>query len=459
MKNLSKIMQNEFLEEHRYLLIGLISLFTFFLVCPFLTQETSETALQVVFLGIVLGSVYMVFALGFTLIYGVAKQLKLSVGGYYVVGAFTMFFLLETVKIAPNSDKLKDFDGTLLLALALLPIILIVALLVYFWTLFDIRGFILVLSSTTVAGGSIILIGGNTYIVEGLYAALALLTLVLAAWYLELPKREVAFGTFILGVIVPFLVILDLPVEYSALAILSVMFTALLAVVSDRYILEHFRASHVNTMIVTVALAFLFQSIIQIVYFPEGGAKLTRFGPEKRTMRAIMPKTDTTNIFGALVENIRLVSLALAILVLIFLYLFIHFTKMGMALRAVSQDEEAAALAGIDVRKITATASGIGMGLIALAAVFASPFAAKPMWSPYMGWWVLIMAIAVVTVGGMGSLPGSTTAAFIIGYSEILIASFPEFAKFSVVTPLIVVLLVLIFKPEGLLGEKEELEA
>jgi branched-chain amino acid transport system permease protein len=137
-------------------------------------------------------------------------------------------------------------------------------------------------------------------------------------------------------------------------------------------------------------------------------------------------------------------------------------------LRAAAQDEEAAALAGIDIRKTTAIVSGIGMGLIAVAAVFASPFAAKPLWSPYMGWWVLIMAIAVVTLGGLGSLPGSVVGAFIIGYSEILISSAPgtfvllgavvHYSQFSVVVPLFVVLLVMIFRPEGLFGERKELE-
>jgi branched-chain amino acid transport system permease protein len=127
-----------------------------------------------------------------------------------------------------------------------------------------------------------------------------------------------------------------------------------------------------------------------------------------------------------------------------------------MALRAVSQDEEAAALAGINIRKITAIVSGMGMGLVAFAAVLTSPFAARPLWNPFMGWSVLIMAIAVVTLGGMGSLPGSILAAFVIGYAEVLVSSIDP--QFSVVLPLVVILLVLILRPQGLLGTKKELE-
>jgi branched-chain amino acid transport system permease protein len=139
---------------------------------------------------------------------------------------------------------------------------------------------------------------------------------------------------------------------------------------------------------------------------------------------------------------------------------------MGKALRAVAQDEEAAALAGIDIRKITAIVSGVGMGLIAFAAVLTSSFSASPQWSPYMGWWVLITCIAVVTLGGMGSLPGSIIAAFIIGYAETIAGSITTivpvinvpFNSLAPVIPFAAILLVLIFKPEGILGTKEELE-
>ena len=73
-----------------------------------------------------------------------------------------------------------------------------------------------------------------------------------------------------------------------------------------------------------------------------------------------------------------------------------------------------------------------------------------------MGWSVLILAIAIVTLGGMGSLPGTVIAAFLFAYIEIIIS--PIIASFSVILPFIAVILVMIFRPQGLLGEKEVLE-
>ncbi len=462
------------LYEKRIVIGSLIALFIFFLAAPFFIppfkQASAETALQVIILGAVLSSLYMVLALGFSLIYGVAKQLKLSLGGYYVVGAYCMYFLLETVEISPSTKRLDEgLDGIVLIALVLLPIVLMAILLAVFWTVFDIREFLFVGASGIIAGGTVILFGlpSASAIVEGLYAALAVFVLALAAWYLELPRREVAFGTFILACAYPVMFLVDLPAIFISLAILAVLFTAFLAVLSDRFLLDKFRASHINTLIVTFSLALLLQSVVQVMQFPEDGDHLAEFGPEDRTLRTVVSKS-SINIFGALIDNIRIIALALSILACVLLYIFIWFSKTGMALRAAAQDEEAAALAGIDIRKTTAIVSGIGMGLIALAAVFASPFAAKPLWSPYMGWWVLIMAIAVVTLGGRGSLPGSVVGAFIIGYSEILISSAPgtfvllgaevAYSQFSVVVPLFVVFLVMIFRPEGLFGERKELE-
>ncbi|MFX0206437.1 MAG: branched-chain amino acid ABC transporter permease [Candidatus Hodarchaeota archaeon] len=461
MKNLSKVIQEDFFEEQKWTILGLIILFTFFLVFPFLTQEKSSQALQIIILGAVTSSLYAVLALGFSLIYGVAKQLKLSLGGYYVVGAYSMYFLLETVKINPRISLLNNIDGIFLLGLVALPIILIIGLLIFFWLELKIKEFSVLLISVLVAGVSILLFYGFGAIVQCFYTSLAVLVISLAAWYLELPKREIVLGTLVVGLIIFIFGLLDLPAAYITLMVLAIMFTALLALLTDKFVLKRFRASHVNTMIVTFSMALLLQSVIQIFLYPEGGKQLEQFGPEDRTLQPVLPRENVAfliDFFEVFVDNVRILSLISSITVCVILYLFIWKTKMGVALRAVSQDEEAAALAGIDIRKSTAIVSGIGMGLIAFASILTSPFAAMPIWSPFMGWWVLIMSIAVVTLGGMGSLPGSIIAAFIIGYAEVLISSIPEFAPFSVVLPFIVVLLVMIFKPEGLLGEKKELE-
>ncbi|UCG02577.1 MAG: branched-chain amino acid ABC transporter permease [Candidatus Heimdallarchaeota archaeon] len=496
MKNLSKAKFTEYLQDEFWLLFGLVILFIFFLTFPFIYSilyfEEPAIGIQIILNGIVISVLYATLALGFSLIYGVAKQLKLSLGGYYVIAAYSMYFLLEARQIVPGSVPLIveseiNIDGLILLGLFLLPLLGIVIIIIFFWTVFEKREFFLLLISPIIAGGgfiivSLVLRGTSGLLIqtllEGLYISLAVLVLTLAAWYLELPKREIAVGVGILGVLVPLsMVLIKLNVVYLALMTVAVMVTACLAMLSDRFLIDKIRHSHINVMIVTFAVALFVQNFIQIVYFPFEGRELLKFGPEDRTLHGIIPLNDMLvvdlsffwhGIGKAHISWLRIISVLFCIVTLVLLYVFIWFTRMGKALRAVSQDEEAAALAGIDIRKVTAIVSGVGMGIIGFAAVLTSSFSANPQWSPYMGWWVLISCIAVVTLGGMGSLPGTTLAAFIIGFSEAITGSMTmnvwpgvidvPFNSFSPIIPFAAILLVLIFKPEGLLGTKEELE-
>lgn len=492
MKNLTKIRLTEYLQEDFWLLFGLGLLSIFFVLFPFiysiLYYDEPAIGLQIILSGIVISVLYATLAMGFSLIYGIAKQLKLSLGGYYVIAAYTMYFLLEARKIIPGAVPLIDisatsfnFDGLLLLVLFLLPLLVIGIILLFFWTEFKKSEFFLLITSSIVSGGGFIIIKLvverasflNRTLLEGFYVSLAVLVLGLAAWYLELPKREIAVGTVILGLSLPILMFfINLNVVYVALMIVAVMITACLAMLSDRFLLDKIRHSHINVMIVTFALALFIQNFMQILYFPYEGKELIPFGPEDRTLHGYIPYTDTLAIpfFSgtAHIEYLRIISVLFSIVVIILLYAFIWFTKMGMALRAVSQDEDAAALAGIDIRKTTAVVSGVGMGLIGFAAILTSSYSASPQWSPYMGWSVLISCIAVVTLGGMGSLPGTAIAACIIGFTEAIAGSMTmnilpgiidvPFNSFSPIIPFVAILLVFLFKPEGLLGTKEELE-
>ncbi|MFX0062548.1 MAG: branched-chain amino acid ABC transporter permease [Candidatus Hermodarchaeota archaeon] len=465
-QNLSKENFYDILKKEKIRIIGIGGLFLFLLCFPFFYYMGQPAiAFQIVLNGAISGAIYSILAIGFSLIYGVAKQLKLSLGGYYVVGAYTMYFLLASLQIAPFFPQ--DFDGILLLALLLLPAIIIIALLVFMRTIFEKRELLFVLISIVICGVGFIPRG----LIGMLYAILTVLTFCVATWYLEVPKRTVVRGTCILGVSLPVLyLIIGFPILHLALMTLTIIFVACIAMISDRYILDRFRESHPNMMIGTFAIALIFQTLVQVVFFPVDGQTLEPFGSEDRALRALVSINQITDIFGAKIPTIKLISLVFCLFAVIILYGFIWFSKMGMALRAVSQDEEAASLVGIDIRKITAIVSAIGMGLIAFAAALTSPFTAKPLWNPYMGWWVLIIALICVVLGGMGSLPGSIIAAMLIAYAEANISMIsdmgfflPLFAgfsgvQFSIAIPFIGVLLFIILRPEGILGTKKELE-
>ena len=443
-------------------LIPIVGIFTSDILQNMPAEPQLAIALQIFFTGLVTSATYSILALGFSLIFGIAKQLKLSLGGYYVIAAYMMFFLLEARKIIPQNRT--DIESILLLAIFSIPIVLIIISIAVLWKKFERREFLLIVSSLAISMGGSILFGAIFHnplaLGEIFFVGLAVIALCIVGFYLELPRFETAIVSLIISsIFIPLLFILRQPVVYLALMILAVIFTACIAMLSDRYLLNKIRHQHTNVMIVTFALALLLQSIVQMIYFPNNGTELVQFGPEDRNLTSIVSISRILRIFGALILEVKIVALIFVIVAGLLVYFFIWKSKMGMALRAVSQDEEAAALAGIDIRKITAIVSGVGMGLIAVAAILTSPFAARPQWSPFMGWSVLIIAIAIVTLGGLGSLPGSIVAAFIFGYAEVNVSSISVIADLSGALPFIVVFLAMIIKPEGIFGEKKELEA
>ncbi|MHA2156683.1 MAG: hypothetical protein ACXABU_15170, partial [Candidatus Hodarchaeales archaeon] len=270
MSFLDKVIPPELLQKEKWIIIGLTLFFSSCVVFPFIVQISEsginlnlslESGLKVNIFAIQTGSLYALLAIGFSLIYGVAKQLKLSIGGYFVLGAYCQFFLLESMEIVPEFRT--DVDGLLLLALVLLPVLLIIILLAFTFTLFSFRDYILILVAPIISAGGIILIDGN--LVTGFYVGLAAIIISLTGWYLELPKREIALGSFIFALSMPVLYVLGFPSIYFALMILTVIFTACVAMISDRYLLDTVRHSHISVMIVTFAMALIFQSIVQII--------------------------------------------------------------------------------------------------------------------------------------------------------------------------------------------------
>ncbi|MHA2328754.1 MAG: hypothetical protein ACXACR_09575, partial [Candidatus Hodarchaeales archaeon] len=208
-----KVIDTDLIKKQKNLLIGLAIYFVACIVFLFLTTDITN-AIYTIIQGAMLSALYAILAMGFSLIYGVAKQLKLSIGGYYIVGAYAMLYLVEIMKIEP-SFNITNLDDLFLLALTLLPICLITIILVVLWTVLNRTEFLLIFLSPVIACISVIVLRGNY--VEGLYIGGALSTLALAGWYLELPKKQTTIGIFILGLLVPALLIIGAPVGYLSL--------------------------------------------------------------------------------------------------------------------------------------------------------------------------------------------------------------------------------------------------
>jgi branched-chain amino acid transport system permease protein len=157
---------------------------------------------------------------------------------------------------------------------------------------------------------------------------------------------------------------------------------------------------------------------------------------------------------GVMVDYQRILVVVIGAVVMALLWLFTHFNRIGLALRGMAQDERAAMMLGIDSDRMAVVAMSLGSMLAGLAAIALLPLGNIVVEAGYN---VLIMAIAVCIVGGLGSWVGAVLAAFVIGFAQILTVVYIE-SHFQIVVALLAIIVTLILKPSGLFGRQKELE-
>jgi branched-chain amino acid transport system permease protein len=151
---------------------------------------------------------------------------------------------------------------------------------------------------------------------------------------------------------------------------------------------------------------------------------------------------------GVVITKERLATIIIALVLMLMLNLFLLRTRMGMAIRAVAQDKEAAALQGIQVSRISALSFGIGCALAGAAGVLMAPIFCV---SPFLGGEVILKAFLVVILGGMGNIPGAMLGGLVLGFIESFGSLFFTVPTVSAIT-FVLIIIILIVRPQGLLG-------
>ena len=200
-------------------------------------------------------------------------------------------------------------------------------------------------------------------------------------------------------------------------------------------------APRMSVMISAIGVSYLLQNLATYI---TGG--LARPYPE-------IPFLKGTFMLGALkIKIITVVTPLLTILLVIALVLFINHTKTGMAMRAVSRDFDTARLMGIKVNNIISVTFIIGSFLAGVGSILY--FSNDGQVSPTIGAMPGLKAFVAAVFGGIGSIPGAVLGAYIIGICESLIKANDAIAIFSNAITFALRILVLLFKPNGMFGEK-----
>ncbi len=234
----------------------------------------------------------------------------------------------------------------------------------------------------------------------------------------------------------------SLGLNYLISILLAMIVTGILGALIYQFVLIRIRGMEISEIMATYAIGL---AILE-------GLRWGGFRGMTYTLPAFVD--GSMEIFGIPVDYQRLLVVGIGAAVVALLWMFTHFTRIGMALRGMAQDERAAMMLGIDSDLMALAAMGFGSMLAALAAILLLPLGNIVVESGYN---VLILAIAVCIVGGLGSWMGAVLAAFIIGFAQILTVVYLG-SHFQMVVALLAIIFTLILKPSGLFGRQKELE-
>jgi len=219
--------------------------------------------------------------------------------------------------------------------------------------------------------------------------------------------------------------------------VISVVAVTLFSVLCYRLVIEPVREHESAVLIATIALGLIFQELMLAAY---GGNYLG------------VPSTieGMVRVGGVSIPYQRLLILVVAAVMLAATWFFLYRTRIGLAIRATANDLEVANLMGMNVHRLAMITVAFSVGLAAIAGVVATPVTSI---HPFMWLDPLVTMLAIVVLGGLGSLKGSIIGALIIAYVEaITVFTLPEGAHLKGAVALGIMVAVLLARPEGLFG-------
>ncbi len=340
-----------------------------------------------------LGSLYALIALGYTMVYGIIRLINFAHGEVFMVGAFLTYFLFT---LTPYSWPIAALYG-LAIAFGFMRIL-------EFW-----RGRL---------RDPIVLLGGAVVF---------------------------SVATVVLSTVTANLILA---------LVFSMLLTGVLGVFIDRVAYVPLRKAPRNSLLITaIAVSFFLQNFGLLTL----SNRQTPFRPETNINNAL-----SFEILGGTVRtNWLLVTIpVVTMLLVVILTLFVNRTRLGKAMRASAQDAETAQMMGVSVNRVIATTFLLGSMLAAAGgAMWGLNFGSLNQ-PAIMGILPGIKAFAAAVIGGIGSLPGAVIGAMIIGFSEnFLTAIFPRTPNFLGITEFkdtfafILLILVLLIRPSGIVGE------
>ena len=375
---------------------SIIAIAIYFVVLAVFATGGVATATQQVANALTLGSIYALIALGYTMVYGIIELINFAHGDVFMVGAFVaLAFMTGGLGLDDTFGAVPGLIVAFLLGLGMGAL---------FW-----RGFL--------KG-------------KGVQAAIVTAVCVVVAVGAELG----------LGLRATIEEPLTLVVLLFAIFSVAMVSMAALNVGIERFAYRPLRnAPRLAPLITAVGISFILQNFVQIWQ-----------GTGDRVPPSIFPNIHI-ELFGASIRLIAIVIFIVAIVLMVGLQSFVSRSRLGRAMRSTAQDREAAQLMGVDLNLTIAATFLLGGALAGAAGVFQDlyfGFARSD-----LGFNAGLKAFTAAVLGGIGNLTGAALGGFIIGFIEVA-ATALGYTQWSQAIVFTVLIVVLVFRPAGILGQQ-----
>jgi branched-chain amino acid transport system permease protein len=275
----------------------------------------------------------------------------------------------------------------------------------------------------------------NGLVSGGIYILVALgLTLVMSIMgIVQLSHGEI----YMLGAYIVYYIISGAGLHFFVALPLSVLIVGGFGIFLEKFFFRPFRGQVERALIISIGLILLLQNAVLVI---SGGNPRAYDSPISGVMQ----------VLGVSISWERLFIVFIGFGLVAMLFLFIKMTKIGQAMLAISQDREGAALQGININHVSAVAMFLGCGLAAVAGALVGALFSV---NPTMGSFALMKGIAVIILGGLGSVSGAVVGGLILG----LIDGVVPVLSTTHVAGLIgfgAIILILLFRPQGIWGHE-----
>lgn len=220
--------------------------------------------------------------------------------------------------------------------------------------------------------------------------------------------------------------------------IAAAFFVALLGIITERVVIRPVYGSHLFQIFITVGAMIVLEEMIRVAW-----------GPDDEVMPVPLNFIGSLDLFDVVVAKYPLIAIVLGLIIYIVIYLILKKTKLGMIVRAGVENPEMVQVMGHNIYRYFTGVFAVGSALAAIGGVMWATFVKSI--NPGMGGEVIVFALIVAIIGGLGSMTGSVVGALMVGLSYNYVAYLIPKAALGITMILLVV--ILLIRPTGLFPE------